>query len=574
LTIRKRKLRDGSSRLFIEIRYRTVEGRKERYRRDAQVQTKGGAEAEQRRLLAELAKTGTLAHVAAPSQPEQPVHRFTFSDAVRHFRATKLGTLKPSTRFSYENRLDSLLVPRFGEKALADLTGDTLTALDAELAADGLKASTRQKVHIVFRSVVRLAVTAGLLTAAPTLPRIPRVGRKMVRPFHRDDLDAILAKAAPQARLAFALAAFSGLRAGEVRGLRWSDLDLKGNTLTVRRALTRGEATTPKSGDQRVIPIAAPLRLLLDAAESSRSSPWASVATTALGKPWGESGRMPGPCPRSLPKAKVASSILAGSAKAKAANNNENASRFRRFAWCGTAMRGSGTRRTATLGDGQRRGAWQWRGNWSEQDPSVCPRRARRIGGRDYFRSLRRSWVSNSQDVDISAGSARPSVQVDGLSPYDYDGIAMCSQRIQRVEQDASRDNIQFIHATPPRGSHPFNERLGFRRPPTRAREQVCSYLTRRSEHKAVTLHSTLKNERVSRSDETDICARVGLSKTKHLRSIGDVVHIDRCEARRGNGSDLRSRHGTGNCMNHFQIAEGILYSARIDEGCRIAATG
>jgi hypothetical protein len=116
-------------------------------------------------------------------------------------------------------------------------------------------------------------------------------------------------------------------------------------------------------------------------------------------------------------------------------------------------MRGSGTRRTATLGDGQRRGAWQWRGNWSEQDPSVCPRRARRIGGRDYFRSLRRSWVSNSQDVDISAGSARPSVQVDGLSPYDYDGIAMCSQRIQRVEQDASRDNIQFIHATPPRGS-------------------------------------------------------------------------------------------------------------------------
>lgn len=290
MTIRKRKLRDGSSRLFIEIRYRTAEGRKERYRRDAQVQTKTGAEAEQRRLLAELAKTGTLAHITAPSQPEQPVHRFTFNDAVRHFRATRLGTLKPSTRFSYENRLNSLLVPRFGETALADLTGDMLTAIDAELAADGLKASTRQKVHIVFRSVVRLAVTAGLLSAAPALPRIPRVGRKMVRPFHRDDLDAILAKAAPQAQLAFALAAFAGLRAGEVRGLRWSDLDLKGNTLTVRRALTRGEATTPKSGDQRVIPIAAPLRLLLDAAESSRSSPWASVAMTALGKPWGESG--------------------------------------------------------------------------------------------------------------------------------------------------------------------------------------------------------------------------------------------------------------------------------------------
>jgi len=39
-----------------------------------------------------------------------------------------------------------------------------------------------------------------------------------------------------------------------------------------------------------------------------------------------------------FPKAKVASSILAGGAIAKTAKNNVNASRFRRFAWCGTAV--------------------------------------------------------------------------------------------------------------------------------------------------------------------------------------------------------------------------------------------
>lgn len=74
-------------------------------------------------------------------------------------------------------------------------------------------------------------------------------------------------------------AAFAdGLRAGAVRGLRWTDVDVKGNTLTVRRALARGKETTPKSGDQRVAPIAAPLGVLLEAAEPSRSSPWAPVA--------------------------------------------------------------------------------------------------------------------------------------------------------------------------------------------------------------------------------------------------------------------------------------------------------
>jgi hypothetical protein len=36
---------------------------------------------------------------------------------------------------------------------------------------------------------------------------------------------------------------------------------------------------------------------------------------------------------------------------------------FRRLGWCGTAMRALGKRRTETLGDGRRRGAWRWRGS-------------------------------------------------------------------------------------------------------------------------------------------------------------------------------------------------------------------
>ena len=76
-----------------------------------------------------------------------------------------------------------------------------------------------------------------------------------------------------------------------MRGLRWSDVDLRANTLTVRRSITRRQETTPKSGDHRVVPLAGPLRALLDAARVSRpKSPWADVALTAHGKAWGESG--------------------------------------------------------------------------------------------------------------------------------------------------------------------------------------------------------------------------------------------------------------------------------------------
>lgn len=291
MTIRKRESRDGKSRLFIEIRYRTADGRSMRFRRDASVQTRTAALAEERRLLAELERTGTLERVptssAEDSKEPEPV---TFSEAVRHFRGTHMKTLKPSTRITYNERLDRVLLPRFGEVKLPELDGEKLQALDAKLLNDEIAASGRRNIQIIIRSVLRTAVEAGLLEQMPKMPKLPRVERKAPNPLHRDDVDAILAIASPSARLAFALAAFAGLRRSEVVGLRWSDVDLKGNVITVRRAITRGEETTPKSGKPRAIPIAVPLRAILEPLASKKKTPWSSVATTTAGKLWGEFG--------------------------------------------------------------------------------------------------------------------------------------------------------------------------------------------------------------------------------------------------------------------------------------------
>jgi hypothetical protein len=215
MTVRKRKTRDGGSRLVIDIRYRTADGRTRRFRRDAQVQTKTAALAEERRLLAELGRTGTLDSSGEPEPDEAEQPSYTFADAVRYFRAARMAPLKPSTRFSYEQRLNGLLVPRFGEVPLAELGGEDLGMLDAELARDGLAASSRRNVHIVFRTVLRAAVAGGYLPRMPDLPRLPRVGRKAVRPLHTDDIEATLALAVPTTALAMALAAYAGLRRGD-----------------------------------------------------------------------------------------------------------------------------------------------------------------------------------------------------------------------------------------------------------------------------------------------------------------------------------------------------------------------
>lgn len=254
MTIRKES-RGGEPRWVIDIPYRTAEGKRARFRRDAQVQTKLGAEGEHRRLLVELARSGTLARPTMCASSELTVASYTFAECVRHFRATHMQSmLKPSTRAGHEHWLEALLLPRFGHLPIAEVGGSAMAELDADLVAEGLAPSTRGNVHSAFRSVLRTAVRAGFVGSMPALPPLPKVGRKVAHPMRREDLDAMLSVASPSQRLAFELAALGGLRASEVRGLRWSDVEFSGGTITVRRALTLGIETTPKSHHHRVIP--------------------------------------------------------------------------------------------------------------------------------------------------------------------------------------------------------------------------------------------------------------------------------------------------------------------------------
>ena len=73
------------------------------------------------------------------------------------------------------------------------------------------------------------------------------------------EIRRILAKATGRSRALVAVLAFAGLRASEMRGLRWSDIDLDGHTLSVRQRADQGcDIGEAKSGaGYRAVPPAA-----------------------------------------------------------------------------------------------------------------------------------------------------------------------------------------------------------------------------------------------------------------------------------------------------------------------------
>ena len=69
----------------------------------------------------------------------------------------------------------------------------------------------------------------------------------------------------------FTVAAFSGLRLGELRALRWEDIDFANRIVHVRHSFTYGNEGTPKSSKVRSVPLIDQAAKALDGPQPPRA---------------------------------------------------------------------------------------------------------------------------------------------------------------------------------------------------------------------------------------------------------------------------------------------------------------
>jgi integrase len=184
--------------------------------------------------------------------------------------------VKESTAEQYERHLKTYLLPAFGDQPLTAITRAAVKAFVARLletgsvrqAEQGLAPRTVQLSIATLRLVLGEAVDAGLLRSNPA-SGVGKWNRRRTEaeaegcdPFAAKELEAIAAAAREHVPMLWPLVglwALTGMRAGEVFGLRLKDLDLEAGTAVVRRSLSRGRLGSPKTGKARVVSICHPL---------------------------------------------------------------------------------------------------------------------------------------------------------------------------------------------------------------------------------------------------------------------------------------------------------------------------
>jgi len=161
----------------------------------------------------------------------------------RWLRDVAKPKVRPSTLRRYTDLTNLHMVPAIGRIPLERLTpADVRHLLNAKLAA-GLSPRSVHHVRSVLRTALHHAERDGLVQRnAAALAESPRVERKEMKSFTPEQARAFqLGIATDPERALYLVALDSGLRQGEILGMRWQDVDIESGVVRVSHALQRVE---------------------------------------------------------------------------------------------------------------------------------------------------------------------------------------------------------------------------------------------------------------------------------------------------------------------------------------------
>ena len=153
------------------------------------------------------------------------------------------GTVRESTFSRDKYLVTNHVKPSLGQVKLKNLNALHLQSLYRERLDSGLSASTVQKIHHVLHKGLRQAVRWTLIPRNPADDaKAPAPTPKEMHPLSAHEARKLL-KAARGERMEalYVLAVHTGMRRGELLGLKWADVDLENSRVSIRRTLTRAD---------------------------------------------------------------------------------------------------------------------------------------------------------------------------------------------------------------------------------------------------------------------------------------------------------------------------------------------
>ena len=203
--------------------------------------------------------------------------------------------VRPSSHQTYRGYIDNHINPNIGDIPLEKITSLELQKLykklltkgrvdrlEAKGQPKGLSAKTVRNIHQILSSALKLAQEQRILHTTPAEGcALPKVEHREIKTLPVEQFQSFLREARESGVFElYYLELATGLRRGELLGLKWEDIDLERGDLRVRRQISRingevVEAPLKTKNAYRTLPLAEDtVSVLLEQKKKVGSSPW------------------------------------------------------------------------------------------------------------------------------------------------------------------------------------------------------------------------------------------------------------------------------------------------------------
>jgi integrase len=235
--------------------------------------------------------------------PQQVLKNVSVETLVKHYREHEMPDIfhdrKPetgpadetqksySTQYAYEVYLQKWILPRWRSYRLSDVKAVDVEAwLKSIPLARGSKAKIRNLMSALYSHAIRWE-----WAEKNPITSVRQSAKRMHVPdvLTPEEITALFEKLPEPLRTACEVDAFTGLRRGELIGLRWQDVDFENLVIHVRRSVVMMVAGTPKTeASAKDVPLDAALaesllKLKL-AGPYNRDTDWVFASVTMKGK--------------------------------------------------------------------------------------------------------------------------------------------------------------------------------------------------------------------------------------------------------------------------------------------------
>jgi len=166
-------------------------------------------------------------------------------DFMKDWLASIKSSVKPVTFYQYDMTAHKHILPTLGKLTLKDLRPEYIQKLYDTKQKKGAGPRTIQMIHLVLHKALSHALSLGIIPRNPSDAtfRPKKVYKEMK--FYTEEQAAQLLMAVEGTRLdaLYQVILSTGMRQSEILALKWSDLDWKNKTITIRRQLVRNAKT-------------------------------------------------------------------------------------------------------------------------------------------------------------------------------------------------------------------------------------------------------------------------------------------------------------------------------------------